>query len=133
MTTADAAEVAPRRTSANGHIRILFGPDAHLTVASDPTAHPVEALLWGLGETLTRVGSGGSIQPWLAESVTNLEANRWRVRLRPNATFWDGSPVTAEAVAALDLLVQVAAGVLTAVFRPDPLTQYFITNRLAKP
>ncbi len=134
MTTADAAEVAPRRTSPNGHIRILFGPDAHLTVATDPTAHPVEALLWGLGETLTRVGSDGSIQPWLAESVTNLEANRWRVRLRPNATFWDGSPVTAEAVAASlrdNWETQIATDFMlskkTDLLVVDPLTLDLIT------
>ena len=84
----------------SGHIRILFGPDAHLTVATNPTKNPVEALLWGLGETLTRVAPDGSIQPWLAESVSPIDANRWRVRLRPTARFWDGSAVTAEAVAA---------------------------------
>jgi peptide/nickel transport system substrate-binding protein len=88
-----------RRRAPSGQVRILFGPDAHLTVATNPLAHPVEALLWGLGETLTRVGSDGSIQPWLAESVTRLDMNRWRVELRPNARFWDGSAVTAEAVA----------------------------------
>jgi peptide/nickel transport system substrate-binding protein len=83
-----------------GQIRVLFGPDAHLSVATDPLSHPVEALLWGLGETLTRVGSDGKIEPWLAESVENLEPHRWRVRLLPNSRFWDGSTVTAEAVAA---------------------------------
>lgn len=134
MTTADAVEVAPSRTAPRGQIRILFGADAHITVATDPRAHPVEALLWGLGETLTRVGSDGSIQPWLADSVTNLDANRWRVRLRPDATFWDGSAVTAEAVAASlrdNWQTQIATDFMlskkTELLVVDPLTLDLVT------
>ena len=80
-------------------LRIAFGPDAHLTVAVDALHHPVEALLWGLGETLTRLTPNGRLEPWLAESVTNVDALTWRVHLRRNATFWDGTPVNSEAVA----------------------------------
>lgn len=134
MTTADTAGLTTRPAAPRGRIRILFGPDAHLTVATDPTTHPVEALLWGLGETLTRVGSDGGIQPWLAESVTSLDANRWRVRLRPDATFWDGSAVTAEAVAASlrdNWETQIATDFMlsrkTELVVADPLTLELIT------
>jgi peptide/nickel transport system substrate-binding protein len=56
--------------------------------------------LWGVGETLTRVSRRGEVVPWLAESVRNLDPHTWHVRLRPNATFWDGTPVSPAAVAA---------------------------------
>ena len=38
--------------------------------------------------------------PWLARDVTNQSATTWRVALRPNAHFWDGTPVTAQDVQA---------------------------------
>jgi peptide/nickel transport system substrate-binding protein len=83
-----------------GELRIAFGPDAHLTVAVDATRQPVEALLWGMGETLTRVTPRGMLEPWLAEAVTSVDELTWRVRLRKDALFWDGTPVTADQVAA---------------------------------
>jgi peptide/nickel transport system substrate-binding protein len=54
----------------------------------------------GLGETLTRLTADLKVEPWLAERVTNVDPTTWRVTLRPNATFHDGSPVDAEAVIA---------------------------------
>ena len=99
--TQDRAPSTTHRTSpTSGELRIAFGPDAHLTVAIDALHHPVEALLWDLGETLTRLTPNGTLEPWLAESVTNVDPLTWRVQLRPDAMFWDGTPVTPEAVAA---------------------------------
>ena len=74
--------------------------DDELALTIDASKKSYEAGLWGLGETLTRVSREGRIVPWLAESVTNVDPLRWRVALRKNARFWDGTPVTAEAVAA---------------------------------
>jgi ABC-type transport system substrate-binding protein len=37
-------------------------------------------------------------RPWLAESVVNIDPLTWRVMLRANARFHDGSPVTADDV-----------------------------------
>ena len=71
--------------------------------------------MWGLGETLTRVSPSGEVIPWLAESVRNVDPVTWRLALRSNAVFWDGSPVTAEAVAvsfAQSLRVQKDVGLL---------------------
>jgi peptide/nickel transport system substrate-binding protein len=71
--------------------------------------------MWGLGETLTRVSTSGEIIPWLAESVSNVDALTWRLKLRSNAAFWDGTPVSAEAVArsfAQSLQVQKDVGLL---------------------
>jgi peptide/nickel transport system substrate-binding protein len=55
--------------------------------------------LWGLGETLTRVSAAGEVVPWLAEGIRNIDPLTWQVRLRQNATFWDGAPVSPHAVA----------------------------------
>jgi peptide/nickel transport system substrate-binding protein len=57
-------------------------------------------LSYGAAETLTRLTPEFKVEPWLAQSVTAVDPLTWRVTLRPNATFHDGSPVTAEDVAA---------------------------------
>ncbi|MGQ0662963.1 MAG: ABC transporter substrate-binding protein [Pseudomonadota bacterium] len=53
----------------------------------------------GVAEGLFRLDEGGEIVPHLAESVT-AEGPTWRLRLRPDRTFSDGSPVDAETVRA---------------------------------
>lgn len=55
---------------------------------------------YGMGETLNRLTPQGTIEPWLAERVTNVDPTTWRVVLRPNVTFWDGTPLTADEVIA---------------------------------
>jgi peptide/nickel transport system substrate-binding protein len=70
---------------------------------------------WGAGETLTRVTAQGQVAPWLAEGVRNSDPQTWQVRLRSNARFWDGTPVTPQAVAsafAQNLAQQTDARVL---------------------
>jgi peptide/nickel transport system substrate-binding protein len=50
-------------------------------------------------DPLTTVASDGSIQPYLAESVTpNADYSEWTIQMRPNITFHDGSPCDADAV-----------------------------------
>jgi hypothetical protein len=52
-----------------------------------------------LYETLVEVDCEGAVHPGLATSWSyDDEGRRWRFTLRPDARFWDGSPVTAEAV-----------------------------------
>ena len=52
-------------------------------------------LRFGVGETLMRLTPSYELAPWLAESVVNIDPLTWRVMLRSNAKFHDGSPVTA--------------------------------------
>lgn len=66
----------------------------------DPARDGFRHVRNGMGETLTRLAPDGTLEPWLAESVTNVDPVTWRATLRPNARFWDDSPVTAEAVVA---------------------------------
>jgi peptide/nickel transport system substrate-binding protein len=50
-------------------------------------------------DTLTMPGGDGKIHPYLAESVTGSNNNMlWTIKLRPNITFTDGSPLTAAVV-----------------------------------
>lgn len=81
----------------SAELRIAMGDD--LTVSADATKKAYEVVVWGLGETLTRVTPEGHLVPWLAQDVRNIDPVTWQVTLRENATFWDGTPVTAEAVA----------------------------------
>jgi peptide/nickel transport system substrate-binding protein len=49
-------------------------------------------------DTLTRRGKDYSIQPWLATSWKNTEPTKWVVKIRRDAKFSDGTPVTVEDV-----------------------------------
>ena len=52
-----------------------------------------------LYETLVTVNCDGSLHPGLAESwEANDDYTRWTFTLRPEARFWDGTPVTADEV-----------------------------------
>lgn len=55
---------------------------------------------YGMSEMLNRLTPQGKIEPWLAERVTNVTPTTWRVTLRPNVTFWDGTTLTADDVIA---------------------------------
>src|SRR5258708_3455497 len=86
------------------NLRIVMGglkDDVHLS--ADPLRNggrtAIGVTTWGAGETLTRITTQGTVVPWLAESVRNIDPLTWRVKLRSNARFWDGTPVTPQAVA----------------------------------
>lgn len=52
-------------------------------------------------DTLAIYDENGEWQPWLAESFTpNDDFTEWVIKLRPGATFHDGSPVNAAAILA---------------------------------
>lgn len=54
----------------------------------------------GMGETLMRATPQQRVAPWLAETVSQVDATTWRVALRNAAQFHDGSSVSAADVAA---------------------------------
>lgn len=58
------------------------------------------AIQWGAGETLMRLDTDFAPVPWLAEALTQLDDRQWEIKLRPGATFHDGTPVDGEAVRA---------------------------------
>lgn len=90
------AGVAGARAQSRGTLRI--GAD-FLPANLDPTK-AFNLQRFGIGETLTRLTTDLKPEPWLAREVTNVDPTTWRVSLRPNVTFQDGSSMDAEAVAA---------------------------------
>ncbi|MGI8552239.1 MAG: ABC transporter substrate-binding protein [Dehalococcoidia bacterium] len=89
---------APAVVQPKGELRVALGIGLPGTL--DAFKDGTQLIRLGAGETLTRVTPDQQIEPWLAESVTPVDASTWRVVLRKNARFWDGSPVTPEAVIA---------------------------------
>ena len=49
-------------------------------------------------ESLVRLKSDGSLEPWLAESVENPSPTEYVYHLRDGVTFWDGEELTADDV-----------------------------------
>src|SRR5918997_2716553 len=86
-TTAGAAATAIAQPK--GELRI--GAD-FLPANLDPTK-AFNLQRFGVGETLTRLTTDLKPEPWLAREVTNVDPTTWRVSLRPNVTFHDGSPM----------------------------------------
>ena len=52
----------------------------------------------GISETLFRVSPTMRFEGWIASTLEPIDALNWRVTLRQDVTFHDGSPVDAEAV-----------------------------------
>lgn len=77
---------------------VIIGSE--ISASLDPVAELSAAYLrnMGAGEALFRVDAQGQLVPQLAESIEQLDARTWRVRLRPNLHFWSGAVVDAEAV-----------------------------------
>jgi peptide/nickel transport system substrate-binding protein len=94
------SQVGSGAADRRNELRIAMDDDLVLSVDATAPARTYDLSVFGLGETLTRISHEGSLVPWLAESVRNVDPLTWRVTLRKNAKFWDGTPVTPEAVAA---------------------------------
>jgi len=86
-----------------GTLTVLIQDDPSPIVGWTPWDH---VCAWGCRnvldqvlETLTVVVPDGSVEPWLAESVTpNEQLTEWTVVLREGVTFSDGQPMTASTV-----------------------------------
>ena len=84
-------------------------------------------MAYGVGETLMRVSSEMKIEPWIAAKIEQPGPRQWRVLLRDDVTFSDGSPCDAQAVkASFELSMEKVPGV--ASFLPKGTT--FAANGL---
>lgn len=76
--------------------------DQEIAASVDPV-RPLTAsylIAVGAGETLFKADADGQIQPVLAESAKAIDSATWEIELRPDAVFWSGAKVDAEAVIA---------------------------------
>jgi peptide/nickel transport system substrate-binding protein len=95
-TTAAGGQTA---TTPTGTVTIVQGVDANTLDPSFRNAtpefniniHVFDTLLWRDAKSLKPV-------PWLAQEFKNVDATTWEFKLRPNATFHDGTKVDSEAV-----------------------------------
>jgi peptide/nickel transport system substrate-binding protein len=96
-TATSAAQVATTKAAAStAELKVAQGIE--FTSTLDARKNAFQLIRAGVGETLTRLTTKSELVPWLAQAVTNVDPSTWRVTLRPNAKFWDGSPVTAQDV-----------------------------------
>jgi len=67
----------------------------------DPVAEGFWMPEFGVGELMMQFRADGQHYPWLLESIEQIDNTTWELRLRDGITFQNGSPLTAEALAAL--------------------------------
>ncbi len=96
-TTQRLPSTSPRR---GGTLRVLLAADPTPITGWTPWDHvcawSCRNVLDHVLETLTVVLPDGSVEPWLAESVSaDTSLQRWTVTLRPDITFTDGEPLDA--------------------------------------
>jgi peptide/nickel transport system substrate-binding protein len=99
-TTAAATSTASAtRGPSKGELRVAepFLPTS-LDADSGSSAFNLQAL--GVSECLMRFGPDLQVQPWIASKLDRLDDLTWRVTIREDVTFWDGTRVDAEAVRA---------------------------------
>lgn len=108
LIIAAAACTWPAGATENRPVVVIGQP--FLANGSDPTkASNAWALTsHGVSQNLYTIDRDGRIVPQLAESLTRLEGNVWRVRLRPGVRFSDGTAMTAaEVVRGLERTVRL--------------------------
>jgi peptide/nickel transport system substrate-binding protein len=93
---ATSALAVAKPAQSSGELKMAI--DGEFPATLDGTKNAYQLVRLGLAETLTRLTPQMKLAPWLAKDVSNVDATTWRVILRPNARFWDGSPVTAQDV-----------------------------------
>jgi peptide/nickel transport system substrate-binding protein len=95
-TTSAPAATAARPVRSSGELKLAI--DGEFPATLDGTKNSYQLVRLGVAETLTRLTPQNKVVPWLARDVAAVDPTTWRVSLRPNAKFWDGSAVTAQAV-----------------------------------
>jgi len=94
--SAAPASAPARPAQSTGELKMAV--DGEFPATLDATKNAYQLLRLGVAETLTRITPQNQVVPWLAREVSAVDPSTWRVTLRPNAKFWDGTPVTAQDV-----------------------------------
>src|SRR5437868_419786 len=92
------AQAVAKPAQSSGELKMAI--DGEFPATLDATKNAYQLVRLGLAETLTRLTPQMKLVPWLAKDVANVDPSTWRVSLRPNAKFWDGTAVTAQDVQA---------------------------------
>ena len=97
----NAASSSEDKQAGSGKDELVFiARDINSTL--DPTKPQSDGYLRRVGalEALFWAQNDGTVVPKLAESGKQLDENTWEIKLRENAKFWSGKPVTADVVIA---------------------------------
>ncbi len=80
----------------------LIIADQEIAASLDPVEPLTSSYLRSLGaaEALFKVTTTGEVEPSLAESAEEVNETTWEISLRPDATFWSGKAIDADAVIA---------------------------------
>ena len=97
-----------------GKKTFVFGDTTFNAENEEPTINPHDAysgwacIRYGVGETLMKIADDGTLEPWLAESATNVNATTWEIVLKDAVCFSNGKKCDAAAVkACLEHLIEV--------------------------
>ena len=92
----------------------VFGDNTFNASNEEPTINPHEAysgwpcIRYGVGETLMKIADDGTLEPWLAESATNVNETTWEIVIKDSVCFSNGRKCDAAAVkACLEHLIEV--------------------------
>ena len=92
----------------------VFGDNTFNASNEEPTINPHEAysgwpcIRYGVGETLMKIADDGTLEPWLAESATNVNETTWEIVIKDAVCFSNGKKCDAAAVkACLEHLIEV--------------------------
>ena len=93
----EPSTTSPDEVVDNRELRIA---GREIAVGLNPTVPIVADYLvnMGAGELLFKANAGGIIEPSLAAGVEEIDPTTWEIKLRPEACFWSGKPVDADAV-----------------------------------
>jgi peptide/nickel transport system substrate-binding protein len=100
-----AAAAAPL-LGMTGRVRAQAGPSVVMAIPGDPRSLDPMFRDGGIEgsiqrqylDTLVHRGGDNRMNMWLAESVEQVDATTWQVRMKPGIKFSNGEPVDAEAV-----------------------------------
>ena len=92
----------------------VFGDNTFNASNEEPTINPHETysgwpcIRYGVGETLMKIADDGTLEPWLAESATNVNETTWEIVIKDSVCFSNGRKCDAAAVkACLEHLIEV--------------------------
>jgi peptide/nickel transport system substrate-binding protein len=88
--------------SAQGTEQALMVASTEVPASLDPVGFLDSSFLVriGVGEMLFWVSPEGTVEPSIAQSITEIDAVTWEIKLRPDAYFWSGAEVNADRVIA---------------------------------